>query len=240
MRIANEGKRSAQLKNRHWIIADRHAWRRRNLADTRPKPMKLTTDLRLPLPRETVFAAYRDAITRVLEFLPNVRSVEVKWRKEDEAAVHLVHEWHGGGQVPAAVRGIITESMLVWTDYATWDPKSFCCDWKIESHKFPEAVRCRGRNSFVDEGGEATLLEIRGTVEVDARRFPGVPSFLAKPVGRSVEEFLASTFESNVRQTIQWFEKYRANLFVADAKPAVGPAHDGQFGTAVADGSVDR
>jgi hypothetical protein len=201
--------------------------------------MKFSTDLRLPLPRETVFAAYRDGITRVLEFLPNVRSVEVKWRKEAETAVHLVHEWHGGGQVPAAVRGIVTESMLVWTDYATWDLHSFHCDWKIESHKFPEGVRCRGRNSFVDEGGEATLLGIRGTVEVDARRFPGVPSFLVKSVGRSVEEFLASTIESNVRQTIRWFEKYRADLPAADATPGVGPGHGGEIGTAVADGSVE-
>jgi hypothetical protein len=171
--------------------------------------MKLRTDLRLPFPRDAVFSAYRDEIAAVLEFMPNVRAVELRSRQLDDGLVHLSHEWHGGGDVPAAVRGIVTQSMLAWTDRATWDSKSFCCDWSIESHTFPAGVRCRGRNSFVDEEKDGTLLLVRGEVEVDGRRFPGVPAFLARPVGRSVEEFLVSKIESNLRETVRWFEKYR-------------------------------
>ena len=198
--------------------------------------MKISTDVRLPWPRETVFETYRDAITRVLEFLPSVRSVEVKWRRDDAAAVYLVHEWYGGGQVPAAVRGVVTESTLGWTDYSTWDTTAFRCDWKIESKKFSDAVRCQGRTSFVDEGREATRLELRGTVEVDARRLPGVPPFLARTVARSVEEFLANKIESNVRETLHWFEKYAGELAVATA--AVATADDETCKSVLADAVV--
>ncbi len=185
--------------------------------------MKLSADIRLPFPREAVFAAFRDDLGSVLEFLPNVRRVEERWRREDDSAVHLVHEWYGGGEVPAAVRGIITQPMLGWTDLAAWDLKAFCCDWKIESHSFPNRVQCRGRSSFLDEGPGETLLCVRGTVEVDARRFPGVPAFLAVQVGRSVEEFLAAKIESNLRCSIQWFEKMRPHLQAASSPgPLVG------------------
>ena len=114
--------------------------------------------------------------------------------------------------------------MLGWTDQAIWDLKAFSCDWAVESHKFPDGVRCRGRNSFVEEEGGTTHLEVRGRVDVDARRFPGVPAFLAASVGRSVEEFLAGRIESNVRETIHWFDKYRADVLAASGAPGVEPA----------------
>jgi hypothetical protein len=171
--------------------------------------MKLSADVRLPFGRETVYVAYRDEMGKVLEFLPSVRAVDLKARREDALGVHLVREWHGGGEVPAAVRGIVTESMLAWDDYATWDATSYSCDWQIESRSFPDALRCRGRTSFVDEGAGQTLLALRGTIEVQARRLPGVPPFLAVSVARSVEEFLVDKIESNVRHAVGWFERNR-------------------------------
>jgi hypothetical protein len=177
--------------------------------------MRLAAEVRLPVPRPLAFAAYRDEITRVLEFLPNVRTVEVKLRKEEGAIVHQMREWHGGGEVPAAVRGIITQSMLGWTDHVSWDVITFCSDWRIESHAFPEGVHCRGRATFLEEPNGATLVEMRGVVDVDARRLPGIPGYLAAPVGRSVEEFLVGRIRANLVETAQWFEKYRDQLQVA-------------------------
>jgi hypothetical protein len=183
--------------------------------------MKLIIDARLPFPRETVFAAYRDDITKVLEFLPNVRRIDPVWRKQDETAVHLVHEWRGGGELPATVRGIFDHRMLGWHDLSVWDHGSYVCDWKVESNSFPEGVRCRARTCFLEEGATETLLHIRGMVEVDARHLPGVPAFLARSVARSLEEFVAAKIEANLRESIRWFEKYKAALARPHAAPSV-------------------
>lgn len=177
--------------------------------------MKFALELRLPVLRAKVFAAYRDEIVRVLEFLPSVRVVEVKAWRADGAVVEQIREWHGGGEVPAAVRGIVTQSMLGWNDHTVWDAEAFVCDWRAESHKFAEAVRCRGRTSFLEEPAHHTLLDVRGAVDVNGRRFPGVPSYLAVSVGRSVEEFLVGRIRANLVETARWFEKYRDRLAAA-------------------------
>jgi hypothetical protein len=170
--------------------------------------MKLTVEVRVPRPRLEAFAAYRDQMARVLEFLPNVRAIDVSRRQEEGTTVFQSSEWHGGGEVPAAVRGIIAQSMLAWTDHAKWDAAGFVCDWRAESRSFPEGVRGRGRTSFLEEPDGHTLIEVRGAVEVDGRRLPGVPGFLAGPVGRSVEEFLVERIRANLAETTKWFEKY--------------------------------
>jgi hypothetical protein len=170
--------------------------------------MKLTLDVPLPVARERVFAAYRDEIARVLEFLPSVRVVEVKARKDEGSVVKQIREWHGGGDVPAAVRGIVTQSMLGWNDQTIWDAQASVCDWWVEPHKFGDAVRCRGRTSFLEDAEHHTLLEVRGMVDVDARRLPGIPGYLAMSVGRAVEEFLADRIRGNFLETARWFEKY--------------------------------
>ena len=40
--------------------------------------MELRADARIPFPRDVVFAAYRDEMTGLLQYLPNVRRIEVK------------------------------------------------------------------------------------------------------------------------------------------------------------------
>jgi hypothetical protein len=177
--------------------------------------MKLTAEVRLACSRHAAFAAYRDQINRVLEFLPNVRTVEVKQRDEQGPIVHQSREWYGGGEVPAAVRGIVRQSMLGWTDHSKWDAIGLLCDWRTESHAFPDGVRCRGRTAFLDGPEGHTLVEVLGAVEVDARRLPGVPGFLAASVGRSVEEFLVGRIRANLAETAQWFDKYQSSLLEA-------------------------
>jgi hypothetical protein len=139
--------------------------------------MQLSADAHIPFPRETVFRAYRDDMVALVAYLPNVRSIEVTSRKDDGAVVELVNEWRGGGDVPAAVRALLGDSVLSWTDYAKWNAEAMFCDWRTETHAFKEALRCGGRNAFLEDGPGKTLLEIRGSLEVDAKKIRGVPSF---------------------------------------------------------------
>lgn len=171
--------------------------------------MELRADAHIPFPRDVVFAAYRDDITKVLAYLPNVRSIEVKSRTENGPLVELVNVWHGGGEIPAAARAVLSEAMLSWTDYATWNTDKLRCDWRIETHAFTEAVRCEGFNLFLEDGSpDKTLLEIRGSIQIDAKKIKGVPGFLAGKVGRTVEEFLGGKIQPNLVETAKGLTRY--------------------------------
>ncbi|MDP9151570.1 MAG: hypothetical protein M3O36_16745 [Myxococcota bacterium] len=170
--------------------------------------MELSADAVIPFPREAVFAAYRDDLAKLLPYLPNVRSIEVKSRTETGPVVEMVNVWHGGGDIPAAARAILSESMLSWTDHATWNREALRCDWRIETHALSEAVRCFGHDLFLEPRPGETLLQIRGTIEIDGKKIRGVPGFLAGKVSRTVEEVLLGKIQPNLVETAKGLTKY--------------------------------
>jgi hypothetical protein len=169
--------------------------------------MDLTADAWIPFPRPVVFAAYRDELDKLTDYLPNVRRIEFRSRTEHPPVVELVNIWHGGGEIPPAARAFLSEQMLSWTDYARWDEAAWTCAWRIETHAFSEAVRCQGKNTFVEEGGK-TRLEIRGNLTIDSSRARGVPRLLVSTVNRTVEELLGSRIRPNLLDVSAGLTKY--------------------------------
>lgn len=159
--------------------------------------MEIRADLTLPFPRERVYAAYRDRLAELTDFLPNIRTIKVLDRKDREGEVDLVNEWVGGGDIPAVARAVLSESMLRWTDYATWHANDFTVSWRTEVHAFPGAVKSSGRNRFV-EAGSGTRLEIRGDLTCDSAKVPGVPRLLAKTVNAAAEKLLVGQIGPNL------------------------------------------
>jgi hypothetical protein len=170
--------------------------------------MDIRADAHIPFPRDVVFVAYRDEMTNLLPYLPNVRSIEIKSRTDKGSVVEFVNEWRGGGDIPAAIRAVLSESVLAWTDYATWHGDDLRCDWRTATHAFTDAVSCSGSNRFLTEGDSKTLLEIRGTLVIDAKKIRGVPTLFAGKIGRAVEEFLVGKIQSNLVETAKGLEKY--------------------------------
>jgi hypothetical protein len=172
--------------------------------------MDLHVDAPIPFPRDVVFQAFRDDITKVLPYLPNVRSIELKSRKDDGPRSEIVMVWRGGGDIPAAFRAFLSEAMLSWTDYATWDSQALRCDWRSETHALSEAVTSRGANTFVDDGHGKTILQLRGTFEIDPKKIRGlpVPGFLVNKVGKGVEEFLGGKIAPNLLETAKGITRY--------------------------------
>ena len=170
--------------------------------------MEIRADARLPFARETVFATYRDDIAKLLPYLSNVRSVEVKSRHDDGAIVEIVNEWLGGGDIPGPLRAVLGENALGWTDQARWDAATFRCAWQTTTRAFGGAVSSGGQNAFVEAGPGKTLIEFRGALDVDAKKIRGVPGFLASTVGRNVEEFLLGKIQANLLETSRAVEKY--------------------------------
>jgi hypothetical protein len=171
--------------------------------------MELTADATLPYARPIVFAAYRDDLTKVLEYLPNVRAIEVKSRTEAPGRVELLNVWKGGGEIPAAARAVLSEAMLSWNDHAVWTEEDWTCSWRIETHAFTEAVHCAGKNRFIEVDG-GTRIEIRGKLEIDAKKIKGVPGFLAGKASSTVEGFLAQKIRPNLVEVTEGLKKYLA------------------------------
>jgi hypothetical protein len=169
--------------------------------------MELRADAKIPFPRPVVFAAYRDKLTDMLAYFPNVRKIEVRKREEDGKKVKLLNFWQGGGDIPAAARAFVSEAMLSWLDYATWNEEDWTCEWRIEPGAMTEAITCKGTNRFVEVGSE-TQLEIRGELSIDPKKLKGVPGFLSGKVASAVEELLVSKIKPNLVGTADGLTKY--------------------------------
>ncbi len=169
--------------------------------------MIISADTRIPFPRPLVYATYRDKIVELVPYLPNVRGIEVKSRREEGGLIHFVNEWHGGGEIPVIARAVLSEAMLSWTDLATWNESEFTTEWHIKTHAFTEAVRCAGVHRF-KEAGSGTLIESRGELAINPKQIKGVPQLLAGTVARTVEDFLSSKLEPNLLQVSEGVRHY--------------------------------
>jgi hypothetical protein len=168
--------------------------------------MRLEAAAELPFPRELVFRTYRDRLVELVPFLPNIRGIEVTARREEPPLTHLVNIWRGGGDVPAVARAFLSERMLTWTDYATWDEAEWSCTWRMETHSFKEAVHAAGKNVYqVTPTG--TRLLIGGELTIDGKKLP-IPRFLAGSVGPTVEKFLVGLIRPNLTEVAKGVERF--------------------------------
>jgi hypothetical protein len=161
--------------------------------------VRIHADVELLHPRERAFEAYRDRMVELVEFLPNIRSIRVISREERGPDVVLVNEWVGGGDIPSVARAVLKDSMLRWTDYATWRGESHTVEWRTEVHAFPGAVKAMGTNRFV-ETPRGSRLEIRGELTCDSAKVPGVPRILARTVNAAAEKILVGQIGHNLAE----------------------------------------
>lgn len=159
--------------------------------------MRIEADAVLRHPRQAVFTAYRDAIRSLVEYLPNVRRIDVVERSDDGPIARIHKVWHGATEIPASLATKLEERFLSWDDYAVWNEDTWSCEWTIRPHALREAVRCVGRIDFIDLGGR-TRVELTGELAIELDRVKGVPTFLAGSLGRSAESFLVRTITANL------------------------------------------
>ncbi|MBI3185001.1 MAG: hypothetical protein HYZ28_22905 [Myxococcales bacterium] len=170
--------------------------------------MKLDVSVEIPYPREKVFTTYRDKLPELVPYLPNVRGITVSSRSEEGQLTKLLNRWKGGGELPGVVRKLLSDDMLEWDDYATWNQEQFTCEWRTVVPAFKDAVRSEGKNRFEDLGGSRTRLVIAGMLEVDAAKIRLVPRLLAGTVGPTVEKFLVGSIKPNLVAVSKGVEKY--------------------------------
>ena len=123
----------------------------------------------------------------------------IKSRREEGTKIHFVSDWHVGGDIPFATRAILSDEMLSWTEYTTWNESELTMEWRLETHAFTEAVQCRGKNYFKADGN-TTIIESRGELNIDSTKIKGVPHFLATKIADVVRDFLGKQIEPNLIQ----------------------------------------
>jgi len=162
--------------------------------------MKVEADTYVDFPRELVFRTYRDRLSELVPYLPNIKQITVESREDSGDVIKLLNRWEANAEVPKVARSVVKPEMMVWLDHATWTESTWTCDWRIEHATFAEQVTCGGRNRYIDEGGR-TRLEIRGELSVDAARIPGVPRMLAGTLAPVIERFIVQTIRPNLVST---------------------------------------
>jgi nitrogen fixation protein len=149
--------------------------------------------------REAVFAAYRDRLSEIAAYIPDVREIAVQKRDEADGVVTLHNVWKAQREVPTALKMVLKPENLEWDDYARWDQAAFVCDWEIKTRVFRDKVSCKGRNTFTVEGGKTKVL-LTGDLDIDMAKVPGVPRLLARKIGPQVEKFIVSLITPNLER----------------------------------------
>ena len=173
--------------------------------------MKIHCPSNIPYSREAVFKAYRDDLTDLVQYLPNIEKVEVVKREETaDGVIEFENHWYADAPIPKVAQAFIKPEMLKWIDYAKWDQNSWTCDWRIETFFMRDAVSCGGRNEFNEAGADEMALTISGDLVLNAKAVPGIPKLLAGTIKPQLEKFIVSlitpNFETINRGIIQFLK----------------------------------
>ena len=173
--------------------------------------MEFSITDKIEYPIEQVFHAHRDCLEELVRYLPNVESIVVESRQEEDDVIHLVNLWKAARtEVPRVVRPFIKPGMLKWLDRATWHQKELKCVWELEFGFMKEAVSCKGENHFASSDEGYTEVTLNGELKVDARKIPGVPKFMANKVSKGVENFVIKMITPNLKKTNDGVRAYLA------------------------------
>lgn len=162
--------------------------------------MQINSSSVIPQSRDRVFRAYRDEMSEVARFMPNIQQINVVKRELVDPGVKLHNEWIGKGEIPRPVQGIVKPDMLRWDDFAIWDNGAWACQWEIKLRVFTDAVKCHGKTRFIEESAGSTRVILAGTLDINLRDIPGVPRMLAGTVGPLVEKFIVALITPNLEQ----------------------------------------
>jgi hypothetical protein len=161
--------------------------------------VEIKSESRIHHPRDAVFRAYRDRLSGIIAYNPDIREVQVLSREEEGDIVKLHNVWISDRDIPSIVSKILKPEHLRWDDYAQWNNTGYYCDWTIKTRAFTDSVSCAGRNTFVDDG-DSTRVILSGKLDIKLEHIPGVPSFLVRRIAPRLEQFIVSLITPNLER----------------------------------------
>lgn len=170
--------------------------------------MEIRSESRIHYPRAQVYAAYRDRLPEIAKFIPDIKEIVLRSREEAGGRVKLHNEWVADREIPSFAKAILKPEHLRWDDFAEWHDEGFYVAWTLKTRAFTDAVRCSGRNTFVEDGAGGTRVLLTGDLQIDLKEIPGVPSFLAGRIAPQVEKFIISLITPNLERVNASIEKF--------------------------------
>ena len=170
--------------------------------------MEIRTDTILTYPRKVVYETYRDRLPELEPYLPNITKIVVLRSDRDGDDLHLLNEWHGKGDIPRVARSILKPEMLRWKDHADWHDADWSVDWRMELAFLNEMVETHGTNHFVEVGDDRCRVEIRGVLDIDGSRIPGVPRLLGRKIAPQIEKFIVALIKPNLVKTAEGVQQF--------------------------------
>jgi hypothetical protein len=169
--------------------------------------MEIRSESRIAYPRDQVYRAYRDRLPEIAKYIPDIREIVVRSREETPRGPRLHNEWIADREVPSFAQAILKPEHLRWDDLAEWHDDERYVAWTLKTRAFTDAVRCSGRNTFLEDGGGTRVL-LTGDLTIDLKEIPGVPSFLAKRIAPQVEKFIVSLVTPNLERVNASIERF--------------------------------
>jgi hypothetical protein len=178
----------------------------------------------IPFSRDLVFETYRDKLSELTAYLPNIDSITVERRTVlADGSIELVNRWQAARtEVPVVIRPFIKPDLLQWHDYATWDSKEHVCRWRTELVVLDGAIVSEGINYYRVIDDNTMEVQLTGTIQVDATKIPGVPRLMAGKVASAVAAGVLKVTEPNLRGVNRGLEQYIGEQLARPLRAAVG------------------
>jgi len=160
--------------------------------------MKINSESRISHPLSEVYAVYRDRLSEVAAFIPDIKEIRVESRERTDSGVKLHNRWIADREIPRMVQSFVKPHMLHWNDYAEWNDASTHCNWTLQIPAFPDNVSAAGRTALFADGS-STRVVLTGTLEINPN-FPALPKLVARRLAPQLEKFIVMLITPNMER----------------------------------------
>ncbi|HJL20173.1 MAG TPA: hypothetical protein RMH99_31190 [Sandaracinaceae bacterium LLY-WYZ-13_1] len=170
--------------------------------------MRIHSESLIHHPQPKVYEAYRDRLSEIAPYIPDVKEIVVESREERDVGPKIHNVWIADRDVPVFAKAFLKPEMLRWDDHADWRDDENLVRWTLKLRVFTDQVTCGGTNSFkkVDENTTAVVLE--GDLDIDLKNIPGVPKMFAGGLKPKVEKFIVSLITPNLERVNESLQQF--------------------------------
>ena len=170
--------------------------------------MQINVVTQIPFPLADVFAATRDHMPELAEFMPNIDAITVESRVEhDDGSVELVNRWTSAStEIPTVARTLVDASSIYWLDRAHWKPGETRCTWSLEMGFMADRIHCSGTTAYEAISETETAMRIVGELKLDLKGL--VPRLMLGAVTGGIERFVSKLVQPNFQKTADALTAY--------------------------------
>jgi len=159
------------------------------------------------LPIDIVYETLKNDLCKLVDYLPNVKKIEVLEKKKAKNKINILNKWYGKYQIPSFISRLLNINEIAWLDRAEWYTDEYLCNWRTEPLIFKKYVDIHGKNTYTSQG-KYTIIKITGDINIDLTDHPLVPSLFSKKVNKEVSKITVALIKPNFTKLIKGLEEY--------------------------------